>query len=298
NFIRYRKIYFVFSGILVIGSIFCLINFGLNPGIDFTGGSILEIEYTNERPLNQEIKEELNDIDLGEIYIQPTGEKGVLLRMKDISEETHQAIIKKLNKNNSSNKVEERKFESIGPTIGKEMKSKTKVVAILSLLAVLFYIALAFRRVSRPVASWQYGMAALIALFHDIFIPLGVFSILGAYQGVQITIPVIAAFLTVLGYSINDSVVVFDRVRENIIKRKGVTFEETANISLNQTLIRSVNTSFTTLLVLFAIFFFGGETLKYFALALIIGIGCGTYSSIFLATPVLVSWSNLKKRHK
>ncbi len=293
NFLKFKKIYFVFSGILILGSLVCLIVFGLNPGIDFTGGSILEVEYKQERPSNKIIKEKLVDIDLGKIYVQPTGERGVILRMKDISEDTHQEVLQKLKENNE---VEEKRFEAIGPAIGSELKKTTKIVIIFSLLAIVLYIAFAFRKISRPVKSWQYGIAALLALFHDVLIPLGVFSVLGKIYGIQITIPVVVALLTVLGYSINDTVVVFDRIRENLWKITGLSFEETVNKSLNQTLVRSINTSLTSLFVLAAIFFFGGETLRYFSLVLIIGVLCGVYSSIFIASPLLVSWSKWRKK--
>lgn len=293
NFLKFKKIYFAFSGTLILASIICLIVFGLNPGIDFTGGSILEIEYQKERIPNQEIKEELAGLDLGAYYLQPSGEKGVIIRMKDIDEETHQEVVQRLSENNE---VEERRFESIGPTIGQELKQKTKLLVVISLFAIVLYIALAFRRVQRPIPSWQYGIASLIALFHDVLIPIGVFSVLGKFSGVQITIPVVTALLTVLGYSINNTVVVFDRIRENLIRRVGATFEETVNKSLNQSLTRCLNTSLTTLLVLVAIFFWGGATLEYFALALIIGIIAGTYSSMFLASPILVSWLAWRKR--
>jgi len=292
DFLKYKKIYFIFSGILILASLACLIVFGLKPGIDFTGGSILEIEYIEERPSNQEIKETLSGLDLGEVLVQPTEERGVILKMKDISEDTHQQVLEKLNE---TNQAEERRFESIGPVIGQELKQKTKEVIILSLLAIVLYIAWAFRKISRPIPSWQYGIASLIALFHDVLIPIGVFSVLGKLYGVQITIPVIVALLTVLGYSINNTVVVFDRIRENLLKHV-VTYQEIVNNSLNQTLTRSINTSLTTLFVLVAIFFLGGETLKYFALALILGIIAGTYSSIFLASPILVAWLRWRKK--
>lgn len=292
NFIKYRKIYFIFSGILIFGSIISLITFGLKPGIDFTGGSILELEFKTERPTNQEIREKLTNLDIGEIYIQPSNERGVILRMKDLPENLHQNILENLKE---LGELEEKRFESIGPVIGKELKEKTKIVIVFSLLAILFYIAFSFRKIPGQVRSWQYGLAALLALFHDVLIPLGIFSILGKFYGVQITIPVVVALLTVLGYSINNTVVVFDRLRENLIKRVGSTFEETLNLALNQTLTRSLNTSLTTLFVLIAIFFFGGETLKYFALALILGIVAGTYSSIFLAGPLLVAWMRWRK---
>ena len=308
-FLKYKKIYFIFSGTLIFASLACLAIFGLKPGIDFTGGSILEIEYIENRPSSQEIKETLSDLDLGEILIQPTEEKGVILRMKDISEATHQEILKKLKENNEgeedesssspfagAREMEERRFESIGPVIGRELKDKTKIVVILSIFAIVLYIAWAFRRISKPIPSWQYGIASLMALFHDVLIPLGILSILGKLYDVQITIPVITALLTVLGYSINNTVVVFDRIRENLLARYSKTYEETVNSSLNQTLTRSINTSLTTLFVLAAIFFFGGATLKYFALILILGIIAGTYSSIFLASPILDSWLKWRKR--
>jgi len=291
NFTKHRKIYFGFSGVLIIASIFALIVFGLKPGIDFTGGSILEIEYIKERPSNQEIRDKVSGFDLGTIYAQPTGEKGVILRMEEIDEEIHQQILEKLQ---DGKELEEIRFESIGPTIGQELKQKTKIVIVVALLSMIVYIALAFRKVQRPLRSWQYGITSVIALFHDILIPLGAFAILGKFYGIEISIPVITALLAVLGYSINNTVVVFDRIRENLLKR-GEIFEEIVDRSLNQTLSRQINTSLTTLFVAGAIFFLGGETLKYFALALIFGILAGTYSSIFLAGPILVTWFKFRR---
>lgn len=293
QFVKYRKIYFIFSGTLILASIIFLLIFGLKPGIDFTGGSILELEFKEKRPANPEIQEKLADLNLGEFYIQPTGEKAVILRMRDITEETRQEILEKLGYPQELNEL---RFELIGPVIGKELKEKTKIIIVLSLAAIALYIAFSFRRIQGPISSWQYGVASLLALFHDVLIPVGIFSILGKLYEVQITIPVIVALLTVLGYSINNTVVVFDRIRENLLKRVGATFEETVDRSLNQTLTRSLNTSLTTLFVLIAIFFLGGETLKYFALTLILGIVAGTYSSFFLASPILVSWLKWRQR--
>jgi len=293
NFLKYSKLYFVFSGILIFGSIACLVVFGLKPGMDFTGGSILELEFKSQRPGNPEIQEKLANLNLGEFYIQPTEERAVVLRLRDISEETHQEILEKLAEPEELNEL---RFESIGPVVGKELKEKTKIVIILSLLAILLYIAFSFRKIPGPVSSWQYGLSSLLALFHDVLIPVGIFSILGEFYDVQITIPVVVAFLVVLGYSINNTVVVFDRLRENLIKRVGATYEETVNRSLNETLTRTLNTALTTLFVLAAIFFFGGQSLKYFALTLILGITAGTYSSLFLVSPILVAWFNWRKK--
>lgn len=293
KFLKYKKIYFTFSGLLVLASVVCLAVFGLNPGIDFTGGSILEIKYQEDRPSSDKIREQLIDLGLGEYSIQPTDEKGLILRMKEISQETHSQIIEKLGEENN---LEELRFESIGPVIGRELTEKTRTVVILSLLAILFYIAVAFGKLNFPAKSWQYGLASWIALFHDVLIPLGIFSLLGKFYDVQISIPVIVAVLMVLGYSINNTVVVFDRIRENLLKKVGVDYENTVDISLNQTLTRSVNTSLTTLFVLLAIFFVGGETLKYFSLMLIFGIIAGTYSSLLLVAPILVTWLKWKKK--
>lgn len=292
NFLQYGKIYFVLGCILMLSSIAILAMWGLNPGVDLTGGSILEVEYINDRSSNEEIKEKLSVLNLESLSVQSAGEKSVILRTEYISEETHQEILGILKENQS---IEERRFESVGSVIGQELKQKTITIILVSLLAIVLYITLVFQKIQRPISGWQYGIVSLSALFHDILITVGIFALLGKFYGVQITIPVIVALLTVVGYSINNVVVVFDRIRENIIKRTTDTFAETVNLSLNQTLTRCINTSFTTLLVLVPIFFFGGQTLKYFALALIIGITAGMVSAIFLASPILVFWSNQKK---
>ncbi|MDD3729128.1 MAG: protein translocase subunit SecF [Candidatus Pacebacteria bacterium] len=292
--IKYRAIYILFSSIAIIASVVILFIFGIKPGIDFTGGSILEVEYKEERPANAQISEKLKELNLGNTVIQMAGEKEVLIRMGDINEETHQEILSLLRE---ESEVEEKRFESIGPVIGKELKDKTKIVVILSLLSMIAYIAIAFNKIKKPISSWIYGIISVFALFHDSLIPLAVFSVLGYLYGVEISIPVITAFLAVLGYSINNTVVVFDRVRENLIRQKG-TFEEVVTESIKQTFVRQINTSLTTLFVAFSIFFFGGETLKYFSLVLILGIFAGTYSSIFLVGPLLVFWKGLTLRSK
>ena len=298
NFLKYTRIYFLFSGLFMLASIVLLLVFGLRPGIEFTGGSILEVEFLKERPSSPEIRERLKDLNLEELLLQPTGERGLILKTKEISEETHQKILDKLERE----KVRELRFESIGPTIGKELREKTKTLAIFALLAILIYIAFAFRKLAQPRRPWQYGVVAIIALFHDVLIPLGLFAFLGRFFNVPFTIPIAVALLTIVGYSVNDTVIIFDRIRENLFKRRTDSFKEVINFSLNQILVRSINTSLTTLFVLLAIFFLGGETLKYFSLALIIGIGAGTYSSIFLAAPLLFSWSEtplrLRKRKR
>ena len=292
NFVKHSKIYYIFSAVLLAVSLFSLLFFGLKWGIDFTGGSIIEVEFSESVLDNATAKQQLADLNLGEVIVQPTGEKGIILRLKSVDEETHRKVLEKLGS------AQERRFEAIGPIIGQELTKKTRVAVVLALLSIIIYITFAFAKLSWPMKSWQYSIAALLALFHDILIPLGAFAVLGRFYGAEMTIPIIAALLTVLGYSINDTVVVYDRIRENLLRRKFSTFEETVNQSLNQTLSRSINTVATVLLTLFAIYFFGGETLRYFSLALIVGIVSGMYSSICIASPLMVSWAKWQEKKK
>jgi len=294
--IKYRKIFYIFSGLLVAASILALVLWQLNFGIDFTGGTIMEINFLAERPSNDQIREKIKDVDLGSVVLQPTQDKGLILRFKNIDETVHQDILKKLASEQTPDKVlEETRFDSIGPAIGQELKVKAYWAIGLSLIAILIYIAWAFRKVSRPVASWKYGLAAILALFHDLLITIGVFSILGHFLNVEVDLAFIAALLTILGYSINDTIVVFDRIRENLKYSSWDDFEQTLDTSVNQTMARSINTTLTTLMPLFALYFIGGATLHWFALALIIGITLGAYSSIFQATPFLLWWIKKKK---
>jgi len=291
-FLKYKKIYYIFSGALAIGSLVCLLLFGLKFGIDFLGGSILEVDF-EKRPDNSVIQDKLKDLNLGEIILQPTGEKGVILKLRDISEENHQEILKRLDDVSS---VQELRFESIGPVIGKELRQKTIILIIISLAALLIYIAISFRKVSFPFSSLQFGVISIAALILDILILMGVFAALGNFYNIQFGIPIVTAFLTILGYTINDKVIVFDRVRENISRTRGVDIGSLVDRSLNEILLRSLSTGACSLLVLFFIFFLGGQTIKYFALTLIIGIIVGTYSSLFLASPLLVEWTKWRKR--
>lgn len=288
SFTKYSTIYYIFSGILITASIVSLIVFGLKFGVEFTGGSTMEIDFINNRISSDEISKQLGSFNIGDVIIQSTGGKGAVLRFKGIDEITHQQIISKLNE---LSPLQEKSFQYIGPSIGAELKSRTEIAIVLALLTITLYIAFAFRKVSRPVASWKYGVTSLIALFHDILIPLGVFSILGKFYNIEITIPIIAALLTIIGFSVHDTIVIFDRIRENILRRGTGSFNEIVDSSLNQTIGRSISTVVTVLLVMFSLFFFGGQTLKYFSLALIIGVTSGVYSSIFIAGPLLVSWS-------
>jgi len=288
NFIKYSNIYFILSGTLILFSIVFLFVFGLKLGIDFTGGSIMEIEFEKERPKITELRSDIKkSIKNSDFTLQESGSKGIILRKNTISEKDHKKIVEAFG---GKEKIVEKRFEAIGPIIGSELKKDTIFSLFFGFIFITFYVAIVFRRVSRPVPSWQYGIAALVALFHDILITCGIFAVFGHFWGMEVNVPFAAALLTILGYSINDSIVVFDRCRENLIRSKK-EFNEILNNSLKQILARSLFTSITTLIVLFALYFFGGETISAFILTMIIGIILGTYSSIFVATPLLYKFA-------
>lgn len=296
--IQKRNIWLGISGVLFVVFLTALIVWGLKLGIDFTGGSLLEVKFIGSRPTVSQVESGLAELKLNSLIVQPVGEQDMLLRFQETTEETHQAILSKLTdlakQAQQNNSIEEQRFESVGPSIGAELKAKSLWAIFFALLAMLAYITYSFRKVSKPIASWKYGSAAIIAMFHDAIITVGIFAVLGKFFNVEINTAFVAAVLTVIGYSVHDSIVVFDRVRENLPK-SDLDFAGTVNTSLNQTLVRSLNTSLTSLLVLIAIILFGGASIRTFVLALAIGIFTGTYSSIFVASPILVVWERFGK---
>ena len=295
--VKYRKIWYTISGLLVLASLFCVFYYGLNVGIDFKGGSLLEVEYINNRPDISLLQKEIEGLNFGNINILSAGDKGLLVRSRNLTEEEHQALLEKLSLKGGA-EYKELRFDSIGPIIGKELRQKSWIAIVLVIVMIILYIAFAFRKVSRPISSFKFGLMAIVALIHDVTAPLGVFAVLGKFWGVEIDILFITAILTVLGFYVHDTIVVFDRIRENLKKGIGNDFEETVGTSVRQTITRSINTSLTVILVLLSIFIFGGETTKYFALALMIGVFVGTYSSIFLASPLLVTLYKFQNRKK
>jgi preprotein translocase subunit SecF len=291
NIVKLRRFWYILSLVLVIGSVIAVATEGLKFGIDFTGGSLLAARF-EERPASPEIERALGGIDTGSVVVQPVGNTDVNIRMKMLDEETHQLVLERLSEFGN---VTELRFDAIGPAIGAELRSKSMKALAIACLAILAYIAYTFRKVSVPVKNWNYGAVTIIAAFHDVMIPVGVFALLGHVSGFEVGTPFVVAILTVLGYSINDTIVVLDRVRENIHKISA-SFEEIVGASLRQTYARSINTSLTTLFALVAVYLFGGDTLKPFALALIIGIVVGMYSSIFIAPNLLVTWEKMRRR--
>lgn len=296
NIIGHKYIFLSISGLLVLASFVAVGVLGLKFGIDFTGGSLLEVEFLGKRPGTDEVRKVLTSSGVENAILQPVGEDGLILRFGHVDEDTHIRIISNLSALADKEGVLEKRFDAIGPTVGRELKSRSFWALGLALVAIILYIAWAFRRVSKPVSSWKYGVAAIVALVHDITIPAGIFAMLGYLQNVEIDTLFITALLTILGFSVHDTIVVFDRIRENLQKLKvPEEYEVTVNRSVNETIARSINTSLTVLLVMAAVFFFGGETTRYFSLALILGIVFGTYSSIFVASPLLVIWNNFRK---
>lgn len=295
NIIKHRAIWLSISAVLVTAAIISLLTWGLKFGIDFTGGSLMEVKFANSQPSVISVQEQLADLEISSIIVQPT-EDSIILRFKESDENSHKLVKEKLALLPEAEAgMEELRFESVGPSIGEELRSKSFWLMFFVIMIIIIYIALVFQKVSRPVASWKYGLIAIIALFHDIIIILGIFAFLGKFYGIEINTTFVVAILTILGYSVNDTIVVFDRTRENLPK-SNVDFPSTVNTSVNQTLVRSLSTSFTTVLVLLAIFFLGGDSVSDFVLALIIGIIFGTYSSIFLANPLLVVWEKWQRR--
>jgi len=298
--IRNRKIFFAISSVLVIASIAFLSVWGLNLGIDFTGGSILELTYKADRPTIEQVRTEVEKEGIEGASVRPSGEAGFTIRSRQIDEEKKVSLVGKLSFGKAENITVE-KFNSIGPVAGKELQRKSFLAIAIVILAILFFIVFAFRKVSKPVSSWKYGVATIISLVHDVVIPTGIFVILGHYLGIEIDLLFVAALLSIMGYSVHDTIVVFDRIRENLLlnieERNKENFDVTVGKGLMQTIGRSINTSLTTILVLITLYFFGGEATKNFALILLIGMLIGAYSSIFLAAPLLVLFEGKNKKN-
>ncbi|MFZ2187686.1 MAG: protein translocase subunit SecF [Candidatus Moraniibacteriota bacterium] len=295
HIIQKRKYAYWFSGILTTVSLILLFTVGLKFGIDFKGGTRMEVQFSQDPvPQVSEVKQSLADLALKSLTIQASDNRRVLLRYLASDADSNDQVLAKLQSLDPN--ILQLRTDFIGGSVSDQIKKRAIVGIILSVLGIAAYIAWAFRRVSGMVGSWEYGMGAVIALLHDIIVVIGVFVMLGwRYNTIEIGIPFIAALLTILGYSVNDTIVVFDRVRENLLRAgKKEDFEIIVNRSINETLGRSINTSLTVIITLFAITFFGGESIRYFGLALLIGVIFGTYSSIYIASALLVTRYKMK----
>lgn len=292
-----RKIFYAISGILVIGAIVAISLWGLKPSIDFSGGTLINVSYGNNRPEQATIVNVLLPFDenVSVRASNTSSEQGFIIRMRSIDEEQHALVKKALTINDTFQPVE-KSFDSIGPVLGEEALRKAYWSIALVVLGIVLFVTFAFRKVSEPVSSWKYGLVAIAALIHDIIIPTGVFALLGHTAGYEVDTLFVTALLVILGFSVHDTIVVFDRVRENL--KEGHSSKESfvhiVGKSISQTFTRSINTSLTTLLALVVLYFVGGPSTQQFTLTLIIGIAAGTYSSIFVGSPLLVTIEKLQ----
>ncbi|HMQ01570.1 MAG TPA: protein translocase subunit SecF [Candidatus Doudnabacteria bacterium] len=295
KFLNYYKYFFVLSGAFVVIGVLALAIFGLNLGIDFRGGTVVELSF-NEPVTAQDVRGVLAEQGLENAQVQATDENGIIIRTAVTEKEENDRYFAALRE--QIGEYEERRYESIGPVVGEQLSRKALYQLILVSVGIILYIAYAFRKVTRPVSSWQFGVAAIAALLHDLIVVLGIFAVLGKVANIEVDSMFVTAMLTVLGFSVHDTIIVFDRIRENLRIYAGQSMEFVVNHSITQTIARSLNTSLTVLLVLLALLLFGGDTIRYFVLALFIGIIAGTYSSIFVASPILSIWQERRMRSR
>lgn len=288
--VRARRRWFVLSAAVVLASVAAIGIWRFNLGIDFTGGTLLELRFAGARPDAAVVRERATTAGAERVLVQLAGDQSVIIRAAPMTDTVHTAI-----REAYAGAATEDRYESIGPSIGRELARRTAIGVVLSLALIAGYIAWVFRKAGREVSPWAYGGVALIAMAHDVLIPMGVFAALGAFRGVEVGAPFVAAALTILGYSINDTIIVLDRVRENVGRLHGKPFGELVALSLGETFARSINTTLTTLLALLAVILVGGASIQPFAIALSIGIGVGAYSSVFVAAPLLVTLQHRKK---
>lgn len=317
--VKYRKLFYAFSIILVVGSVLAMVAWGLNLSIDFKGGSLLEVSYPAGRPSQSAVQSaivplnipssvipaETNEYDIRTATLTDMQKNSLISALTALEPASTSTVPMMIGSTTatatiSSPGMQVIGFNTIGPTLGAEAAAKSVTAVLLVLVAIIFFITWAFRKVSHPVASWKYGVVAVIALFHDVIIPTGVFSILGHFAGYEVDTLFVTAILVVLGFSVHDTIVVFDRIRENLRNsNESRPFADIVGASINQTFVRSINTSLTTIFALIVLYFVGGASTQHFALALIVGIASGTYSSIFIGSTLLVtleSWQKKKGR--
>jgi preprotein translocase subunit SecF len=301
--IKNRKIFYIISSVLVILSITAIFIWGLELGIDFKGGSVVEVRYTEIKPEVNIIRDNFSqlseEISLGNYVLQSVGQTDYSIKTRVITDEERQMIEEAFSTNGEYG-IEVKKVNSIGPLIGLEAAQKSIISLLLVILTIIIFITFAFRKVSKPVQSWKYGLMAILALAHDIIIPIGAFAVLGHFRNYEVDTLFVTALLVILGFSIHDTIVAYDRIRENLHdsnkNNDKKSFETVVGESVNQTIMRSVNTSMTTALALFALYFLGPQATEHFALTLILGVIIGTYSSIFIASALLVTIEKKQNR--
>ncbi len=295
--IKYRKIFYIFSVLLVGFSIFAVARWGLNFGIDFKGGSMIEVAYTSARPSLTDINANLASLNIGNAVVRPVGDDGYIVRTKDLTEPERLQVLDVMSASSTA-QMQVKQSDTVGPVLGQELQSKAVTSVVLVILAIVLFITFAFRQVSKPVSSWKYGLVAIAALVHDVVVPTGIFAFLGRNGGYELDALFVTAILVILGFSVHDTIVVFDRTRENLKHQTSgkKPFSDIVGESVSQTFTRSINTSLVVIVALLALFFFGPESTHNFSLTLMIGIAAGTYSSIFIGSPLLVTLEKLQNR--
>jgi preprotein translocase subunit SecF len=289
--VKHRNIFFAITGIITLVALASFFFYGLKLSTEFTGGTLVEVTYEAGRPAHDDLSSALSEAGLHGFSLREAGDSDFILRTAELTQEQRDSLQSALSMD-GENPATIAQYTEVGPTIGTELRRKAFISVSLVLLCILLFVAFAFRKVSQPVSSWVYGGIALVTLLHDVIVPVGFFAALGHFAGAEVDTLFVTAILTVLGFSVHDTIVVFDRTRENLAinKERGrkEPFEETAGRALGQTFVRSVNTSLTVLITLLVLYFIGPESTKWFSLTLLVGIIAGTYSSIAFATPLLV----------
>jgi len=294
NMMKYRKLWYGLSLLFIVPGTIALILWGLKPSIDFTGGSKWEISGTQDVA---KITKFATDNGLEGVVVQRIENDSLSLRFKEINETKHTEVLKKL-KETYKGEIKEASFETVGPSMSRELTRNSFIAVGLASLVIIIYIAYSFRKVPYPAKSWEFGVGAVVSTLHDAILLVGVFALLGHYFNVEVDPLIVTAILTVIGFSVHDTIVIYDRIRENLIHGRGENFEDTVNISVVEMLSRTLNTSYLAWIILFILFVLGGSTIRWFSFALMVGILSGTYSSILNASPLLVSWDEYKKKRK
>jgi len=289
NIAIHRTVYFWITGLILAAAFGATLFFGLPLDIDFTGGSLMQVGYQNERPLLADIQKQIAVVPLGVISVRASGANAVSIRTRTLTPFEHSAVLTVLSQSASTTELS---YTSVGPTLGGQFAHKALWAILAVALAIILYIAFAFRKVSRPVPSWGYGLTVIAILVHDLIIPAGFFAILAHFTGARVDALFVTALLALLGYSVNDTIIIFDRIREHLARNEKIgskeLFEQTVGKSISETMTRSINTSLTVVLALLSLVILGASATRVFALVMLVGVIAGTYSSILLAAPLLI----------
>ena len=289
NIVNYRTVYFWVTGLILAAAVAAIAVFGLPLAIDFTGGTLMQVQYPDGRPALSTIQTEAAGASVGPVSVRESGADAVTLRSRTLTPAEHAALRSAVSQDARATELA---YTSVGPTLGSQFAHKALWAIIAVALAIILYIAFAFRKVSRPVSSWGYGLTVIVILVHDLVIPAGFFAIVAHFTGAEVDALLVTALLALLGYSVNDTIIIFDRVREHLAQNEKTglkeTFEETVGKSITETLTRSINTSLTVVLALLSLVLLGASATRGFALVMLVGVIAGTYSSILLAAPLLI----------